>query len=294
MRKCTNCYNRGLVTDATTGEVICSSCGIVLEYQTDDVISLTREEYIDRNSNHITLARHDKGLNTKIDSINIDAFGNRIDNNMHKIMSRVRVLDARTKTQSSLDRSLFRTMQELNKLKHKLNLSNEIIEEAAIIYRKAKAVRRRRGDTIATAAAASIYIACKRFNMARSIKDIANACNIKQSALFRSYKNMVFDLDLNLPLNDNKKLVSKLANSLNIDGRVSNECIYILSRMKELELMEGKNPMSLVAAVLYIVSKENRIPLRLKHVAIASGISDVTIRKIVKELEHSNLLILPL
>jgi transcription initiation factor TFIIB len=94
------------VTDPTTGEVICISCGTVIS----DGIAENRPE-------------------RSIIDINELYSGSRT--GMH-------LGDYRTRTRSSKDQSCIYAFRQLNKLKEKLALPSSVIEKAAYIYRKAQ------------------------------------------------------------------------------------------------------------------------------------------------------------
>jgi transcription initiation factor TFIIB len=101
--KCSICSNKGVksaivITDAESGEIICSNCGIVISQNIEDTRPEWRSfgsegaEGYDRSRTGMptSLARHDKGLATIIGRTDIDASGNKIDASIRSKMERLK------------------------------------------------------------------------------------------------------------------------------------------------------------------------------------------------------------
>ncbi len=191
--KCTVCYDEKPVTDDSTGEVICRSCGTVLAENIEvssERRAFTKEEFESRTQTGAptSLARHDMGLSTIISRVNKDASGRKINASMKATMDRLRTWDFRTQAGTPTDRNLMYASNELSKLKHKLALTDVVIEKAAYIYRKAQQRKLVRGRTMISLVAASLYAACRELDAQRTLKDIADESNIKVKDLARSYR----------------------------------------------------------------------------------------------------------
>ena len=73
---------------------------------------------------------------------------------MRSSIERLRTWDSRTQAHSSSDRNLRQALNEMDKMKDKLALTNAVIEKAAYIYRKAmekKLIRGRTSHVLVTA-----------------------------------------------------------------------------------------------------------------------------------------------
>ncbi len=273
--RCEVCNGKMMITDVSTGEIICKDCGVVIAIDYDDRL------YSSDHAKPLLLTRHDKGLSTTINALDIDASGNRLDTHTKVMMMRIRRLDS-NKNRSSFERSMLQFCQELDKVRHKIGINDKIVEEAISIFKKAKGVRSRRGSTIASSAAACIYLACKNHSVERSIKEIADAFNIKPSMLLKAYSKIIFDLGINPPSTNNSKILYRLGNNLSISGKVLNDALLLLSRLSKSNLFMGKNPIGLAAATLFIASKKNNQHIRLRHISREAQVSDVTLRKFIK------------
>ncbi|MFB5608337.1 MAG: transcription initiation factor IIB, partial [Candidatus Nitrosomaritimum yanchengensis] len=139
--RCNNCNKSRPVSDDTSGEIACSSCGCVISEYTEDrgVEHGSLADGIDnrRTGAGMTLKTHDKGLYTIIAPQNRDSIGKPISSNNVQVFSRLRKWDSRSQIKSSADRSIRIALQDLSKAQSKLGLSDSIIERASLFYRKA-------------------------------------------------------------------------------------------------------------------------------------------------------------
>src|SRR5919108_6199338 len=297
--------NSNIITDPESGELICSNCGLVLS---PEKVQETRAEwrYSDSDSANnnrirtgmpISLARHDMGLSTIIGRTDKDYTGNRIATSIKSTIDRLRVLDYRTQLYSSTDRSLKKAFYELDKLKDKLALPDSVVEKTAYIYRKAQSRRMVRGRTVSAMLAAAIYIACREIEVGKTLRDIARGTNVKPKSLSHSYRMLLTELNIKIPMLDPMRCVVKVANKMHLHERITRQGIDIMYTAIRKEASAGKNPMGLAAAVLYISyqdSIKSDIDKKVNEVdnnnrnqtsfAQAAGITDVTLRNSVKVL----------
>ena len=90
-----------LVTDAESGEIICTNCGMVnsndkaFQTSTAEWRAFDHKQMRDRSrvGMPMTLTRHDKGLSTVIGRPNKDASGKGLDDSMRSMMQRLRTWD---------------------------------------------------------------------------------------------------------------------------------------------------------------------------------------------------------
>lgn len=276
-----------LVTDSIRGEILCGSCGLVLRDKVEDSgpeqRSFTLEQYSERSRTGLgsALSIDDKGLSTVIGPQNKDAAGNSISTYMKYTFNRLRTWDSRSKTDTT-ERSLRSAFVILNTVKSKLDLSDAIIERAAYLYRKALAKKITQGRTIAGIMLASLYAACRETNAPRTLQDIASAGNITVKDLSRHYRVLFNTLGLRLESYNSTDFVSRIASTVGLNEKTKREALDILFKAKEKGITDGKNPLSLASAALYLSCIINEEKATQKDLASASGISSVTIRNVAK------------
>lgn len=291
--KCPRCGKGPLVTDNATGEMSCSSCGFVVSERIEELgpewRAFSKEEHEDRSRTGIptSLAMHDMGLSTTISPIDKDASGKPLSPYVRSTIERLRTWDSRSQVHEPLDRNFRQAFSELDRLKDKLAVGANVIEKAAYIYRKALEKGLVRGRSISALVAAALYAACRDTETPRTLKDIANASNIKKKDVARCYRLLIRELDLQMPVVDPIKCVSRIASKAGLSEKTKRVAIDILKRAEEAKISAGKDPMGLAAAALYVACVMHGENKTQKDVAEAAGVTEVTIRNRYKGLKNA-------
>lgn len=280
------------ITDPTTGEVVCISCGIVLS----DMISEIRPEWSVFPNNELnsrrsvgqpmSLAIRDLGLSTVIGRNNKDSSGKTIiDASMRTLIERIRIWDYRTQTRDSRDWSCKYAFRQLNNLREKLALPSRVMEKAAYIYRKAQHREIIKGRTRTGAMAACVYIACREELIPRTFNEVAEISNIRRKEMWKAYRAIVSELELKVPLIDPVRCLVKIANKTGVNEKVKRYAIDYMKQIIDCNISAGRDPMGLAATVLYISSQNfGSLDKSQKYFADTAGISDVTVRNRRQEL----------
>jgi transcription initiation factor TFIIB len=103
-------------------------------------------------------------------------------------------------------------------MKTKLGIPNNVVENAAYIYRKAVNAKLARGRTMNSLIAASLYAACRENNIPRTLDDIAKAGNVERRILSRDLRTIIKKLELHLNQYDTTSFISKISNNMNLKG----------------------------------------------------------------------------
>lgn len=282
-----------LVTDPDTGELIHRDTGEVVS---NSALSLEKEwrsfgadedSKRSRTGAPSSLAFHDMGLSTVIGKESTDASGNRIDPSVQISMGRLRKWNIRSTGHSSKARSLQQAFTILSKLKDRLSLPDYVTEKAAYVYRKAQDRGLIRGDTISSVLAASIYVAVRESGVLRTLDDISKSSNIRSRDAYRSYRRIVTELDIKVPLIDPAKYLIRVANNLNFDEKTKRKALDILEQARKKNILAGKDPIGMAASILYLVNNGvgQKVPKTQADIAMAAGVTEVTVRNRSKELK---------
>jgi transcription initiation factor TFIIB len=286
------------ITDYESGEIICSTCGMVISDKIQSSSSEWRnfEQVIGSSTgpnaprrhsgSTFSLARHDKGLYTVIGDRDSDAYGKQLNPLVRHYMHKIRMYD--TRTQSNFrDRNRRKAFTELYGLKEKIGFSDAIAEKTAYIYRKAEKRGIIRGRTVSSILAACLYVACREMLAAKTLKEIAKASNIRLKTLSKDYRLLLRELDLKIPNNDLVYCVSKIGNAIPTSEKTKRraiELVYIINKKDRNTYTSGKDPMGLAATALFVASTDNGEGITQKEVASAAGLTAVTIRCRLKEI----------
>jgi transcription initiation factor TFIIB len=279
-----------VVTDPDTGELIRKDTGEVIS---DNTISQEKEwrsfdmeegENRARVGTPTSLAFHDMGLSTKIGKEATDATGNVIDAATRPRMGRLRMWNSRSQSHSATERNLQKAFSMLSRIKDRLGLPNHVTEKAAYTYRKAQERGLIRGYTIGSVLAASIYAAARQSGVLRTLEDISEVSDIKPGEVARSYRRIISELDIKVPLIDLRKYIVKVANNLNFDEKIKRRALEFMEQAQKNNLVVGKDPISMAASILYLVNIAERKPRTQAEIAKAAGVTEVTVRNRSKEL----------
>ncbi len=281
--KCPSCGERKMVTDQSTGELFCSKCGLVVTDKIADTGAEWRSFSNDEGSKARTgagtsLTMHDMGLSTVIGAANKDATGKPLSASVKSSIERLRTWDSRSQAHSSADRNLRQALNEMDKLKDKLALTDAVIEKAAYIYRKAMERKLVRGRSIQGLVAACLYASCRNTETPRTLDDIAKGINIRRKDVARCYRLIFRELELKMPVADPVKGVSRIASIAELSEKSKRKAIAILNQAKEIGIVAGKDPMGMAAAALYLACISTGEIKSQKDISTASGVTEVTIR----------------
>ncbi|NND86365.1 MAG: transcription initiation factor IIB [Nitrosopumilus sp.] len=287
---CRRCGKKGMLTDNDTGERFCGQCGYVITETLQDSgpewRSFSKEGGADptRTGAPTSLAMHDRGLATIINPINRDSSGKPLTSTMKSTIERLRTWDSRSKVNASADKNLRQALNELARLKDKLSLSDSVIEKAAYIYRKALEKGLVKGRSISALIASALYAACRDTETPRTLKDVAEAGNIKKKDIARCYRLLHKELELKMPVVDATQCVSRIASKLGISEKTKRYGIKVLKEAQEHKESAGKDPMGLAAAALYLSCVKNCEDRTQRDIAEAANVTEVTIRNRYKGL----------
>src|SRR5712692_2434527 len=292
--KCPRCGKGPLAEDSNTGEFYCTNCGYVVKERLEETKPEWRSfqdeqggESRARTGMPTSITSFDMGLSTVIGSSNRDASGSSLSGPMRHTMDRVRIWDKRSQAANSFDRNLRQAFNEMKMFAEKLSVGDEVIERAAYIYRKAVERGVTRGRSIIQISAAALYAACRDMEVPRTLKDVAAVSNVGKKDLARSYRILVREMDLQMPVPDPVKSVSRIASRAAVEEKTKRRALEILTKAHQKEIVAGKDPMGLAAAALYVASTLEGNGKTQKDIADAASITEVTLRNRYKGLRQA-------
>jgi transcription initiation factor TFIIB len=289
---CPECGSSELVTDRDTGEVLCSGCGLVI---TETLLdrkpewrAFTPEERRAkvRVGAPTSLRQFDKGLSTTFQPYR-DAQGKALPMTERLKMLRLRKWQNRARVHTSAQRNLSQAMNVLTRLSDTLRIPHDVAETAALLYRKALDAGLVRGRSIKSLAAAALYAACRVTRTPRSLKGVVEASTRDRKEISRCYRLLQRELNIQMPIDDPTKYVSKIASIAGLSQKTQNLAIRLLQEAKKAKVIVGKGPAGIAAAALYIAAFMNGKNVTQRKLAKASGVTEVTVRNRYKGLDQS-------
>lgn len=288
--KCPKCGEQKLIRDYDTGEEVCSRCGLVIS---DDNIDTGPEWRAFTNAEKDSRPRagmarsyalYDMGLTTSFKG-NRDALGNRLDMETMNRMNKLKRYDTRSKMDDTWGRNLSIAMAELDRMATSLHIQQNVKEHAAFIYRKALKEDLIRGRSIDAFVAACIYAACRAMKVPRPLKTVSKASTRQHSEVSRTYRLLLKELKLKMPIDDPMKFIPSIASKLKIRRDTEQTAVELLRKARTKQGLSGKDPRGIAAAALYMACLEKDDKRIQKDVALAAGTTEVTLRNRLRGLE---------
>lgn len=153
-----------------------------------------------RASGSTSFSLHDYGLRTEIGFTSKDYSGRSIDHQMAEQMNNMRRWHSRIRVASTKERRLSNVLSKINETCSVMSLPKTLVETAAMLYRNYENKSEAKGKSIACIAAATIYLACKRFSVVRSLEEIVKSAGITKQHAYsiklaaKYYRIMVMEM----------------------------------------------------------------------------------------------------
>lgn len=276
-----------------------------------------------RASGYTSVSLHDYGLRTEIGLGSRDYNGKSIDHQIAEQMNSMRKWHSRIRVASPKERRLSNVLSKINEICSVMSLSKAVMETAAILYRNYETMSEAKGKSITCIAAASIYLACKRCSIVRSLEEIVRAEGIMEEdrstlkLASKYYRMMVIEmgvfttddqLDSNMaprtpsPTQNPPSVahyqpipvtlsidqyIAKLTNMAKIDTKVERLAIDLAHKTNTNLIADGKAPNGLAAAYIYLAALLLGINLLQMDISTLAGVTEVTIRNRCKDIMSS-------
>ena len=279
------------VTDAVTGEISCRNCGVVLlenavDFGRENIAQTMGEHHNNsRTGQKTSLKMADRGLSTMIQAQNRDSTGRTLSAENRRSFYRLRMWDRNSKAAIS-KQSYVKAFTFLDGMRSKLGLPEHVVEKSAYLFRKAEQRELLRGRSSLSVMCAIVYMACRITDTPRTLSDVADAAGIKTKVIQRLYRLLFANLDgVHSISYSPSEFVSRISSKANLSEKTMRNARKILEFGHESGITSGKHPMSMAAAAVYLALQDNHEKVSQATIAQISGISAVTIRNRVKEIE---------
>ena len=236
-----------------------------------------------------TLTLSDKGLSTEIRRSDLTAGGARKHGMSGKALRdwrRRQRIDQRSKTRDSRSRNLSSAMQFI---RDRGDLPPQIEQEAASLYRHSVERGLVTGRSIRGVTAACVYIAAREARIPRKIEDIAEAFDMVSEVETKELKRTIRLVARNLGthhITGPDEYFEKFHSDLGLPPFVLGKAREIWGRVKDDLSWQGKKPSGIAGVVLYWASQNSTSPRTQSEVCKVSGISEVTLRGLLKILNQ--------
>ncbi|KAK9837177.1 hypothetical protein WJX81_008700 [Elliptochloris bilobata] len=291
---CPDCGGTDFVEDHAQGDLICTSCGLVVEAHGIDERSEWRtfgdkdKETVDPTrvggpSNHLLT---DGGLSLVIGDATKGTGNAALTQAIRRAQERG----------GNPDRGLLVAFGHIGRLCTALGLVKAIQDRACEVFKQISESKSIRGRGLAAVCAAVVYIACRQESNPRTFKEIcAVVSNASKKDIGRCYKFITKELEQDMGTIHAADYMRRFGSRLglaNKDMQAAEEAAHIACPRDgrpmggQLKPWDGKSPLSIAAALLYLITS---LPRATQHptalaVADASGVAEVTVRGTYRDL----------
>ncbi len=289
-RRCPECDSQDLVRDDHRAELVCNSCGLVIE---EDLIDQGPEwrdfnVYERYGSSRVGSPANpmipDKGLSTEIPVATKDAHGKSLSTEARVRFYRMRMLHNQVRQSKRGERSLGEGLKQVDRFSSLMRLPSSIREEAAVIYRKAAQQGVVRGRSIAIIAAASIYVACRLHGFPRTLREIVETLKLDRKKLSRTYTILNRELRLRIPTTSPADYLPRISEALELRPATRAMASRMIGDLAADPTFASMLPTGTVAGAVYIASILCDDRRSQDEISKASGVSEVTLRNRARQI----------
>ena len=285
-RPCDECGMIEWQLDDSRGEIVCNSCGLVVEENVIDPGAewTNRDSTQDRSrvGQPLTYTLADKGLNTTIDvrDLNSGSAGRHgISSQARRDWRRRRVIDERSKTRKSRERNLVKANQMI---RDKSALPKSLQEETARLYRRLSGEGFVTGRSIAGVAAACTYLVAREENLPRQITEIAESYAVTEKEVSRLIRQVSRKLNLHKITSPNEYF-DKFISDLQLPPSIYTPVNHLWAKIQPHDdIWQGKKPMGVAAALIYKAASESGTSRTQAEVCEVANVSEVTLRGLLR------------
>ena len=291
--KCESCGGTDWDSDNKRGETICAECGFVAAENMIDPgaewVNYSNDIDRSRVGSPTTLTLSDKGLSTEINRSDLASGAARKHGMSGKSLRdwrRRQRVDQRSKTRDSRRRNLTVAMQFI---RDRGDLPPQIEQEAASLYRHSVERGLITGRSIRGVSAACVYIAAREAKIPRRIDEIARSFDMISEVEIKELKRTIRLVARNLGTNHitgPDEYFEKFHSDLGLPPQVLGQAREIWSGTKDDLEWQGKKPSGIAGVVLYWASQNSTSPRTQSEVCQVAGISEVTLRGLLKILQQ--------
>lgn len=262
-RRCPSCGKDELVEDEVLGELVCLSCGLVVnklvhrgpEWRAYGLGDRLRRE---RVGAPITPLLHDLGLSTKV--------------------------SAYRELRNQEDKLMIEVLSEIHRISSSMSLPRSVAETAALLLRKLKPHLRRFRRSLQAIPASLLHLSLKVHGIPRSPKELTRYVGVGSSEILRCSMQVARLLGIRSQ-QDVEACIAKLIKALKLPGVIEKRASEICAAAMRQGLSQGRSRRALAAASVYLAARASGFSVSQRLIAKLGQVGLSTLKRRLKELE---------
>lgn len=168
----------------------------------------------------------------------------------------------------------------------RLSLPPVLLAEAERIFAEAKQLGLFRGRSLPSSVGATVYAACRRFSVPRTLGEVAKAVGARRSEVGRAFKVVQRGVEVPIPSVTTRAFLARYAEELALSSHVRSSVEEMLEEANQDPELSGLSPHGLVAALIYLAAERNGERRSRAQVARVSAVTEVTLRSTSRLVER--------
>jgi transcription initiation factor TFIIB len=184
------------------------------------------------------------------------------------------------------ERNLYNNINSMAIKANNGNISNSIIEEAKVLYKRFSEMKISRGEKNREGLIATcIYMSCKEYNVPRSAKEIAKIFNLNITSMTKACKKFNDLMKTSHKTSTTPDdFIQRFCSKLDFSHDVIELCRFVVKKEQEFAFISENAPPSIAAGCIYLVNNVCKLGRTKKDISHACDISEITINKCYKKL----------
>lgn len=275
---CPDCMSTALIEDTKTGYNVCTKCGCTVGPRLIDEGSEWRSFSDGSDPSRVGSAQNPL--------LNVEQLDTLISNSAL----------ARTQLKSTMrgpERQLLNGWNLISIYVDRAEMPQTVSDQAKVYYKKVLEMKITRGKNNEAVCAACIHLACKTLFCTRTFKEMSVICQVPKEEIGKVYKiiEKIFDKPRNLTTDD---VMERFCSNLCLTMPEQKMAIKISKRVTALGIAPGKSPLSIAAAVIYLVCSLYGKKKLQKDICSVTNVSEATIKNTYKQIvQCKDQLVLP-
>jgi transcription initiation factor TFIIB len=168
----------------------------------------------------------------------------------------------------------------------RLGLPAVVVGESERIFRAASQRGLFRGRSLPSTIGASLYAACRRYSVPRTLGEVAKAVGARRSEVGRAFKVVYRGMELATPGVSTRAFLHRYAQELALSSHVRSVVEEMLDEAQKDPELSGLSAHGLVAALIYLAAEKNGEHRSRAQVARVSAVTEVTLRSTSRLVER--------
>jgi transcription initiation factor TFIIB len=256
LNNCPECGSKNIKSLDFKGEIICQSCGLVIEDSDFEINPFIASNVQSRATLPFLL------------KAGTEAKNGRIFKNLWLY--------------STNQKNTIKGIEDIEIIAEKLNLPLIVVNEAKKLFKELMDKNYSWGRGLNHLSYSCVYLACSIFNLPKTASEISLYAKTNKKMIMKSARQIAKEFNIKIENIDPLDLVSRFGSNLDLSQTTLNIATEIIIKIKENNLLPSRRPESIVGVALYLASNKNGEKRTQRDITNNTGVNEVTLRGNIK------------